>query len=217
MRDETVLDLSHPIHEGMVTYPGLPAPVLRAHLSREASRDHYAEGTEFFIGSIEMVANTGTYIDAPFHRYADGADVASLPLDRLVGVPGVVVDAPQRAIGPDAFDGVETAGMAVLIRTGWDSRFGHDDYVGDHPHLTEEAALRLIDDSPAVVGIDSSNIDDTGDIRRPAHTTLLAAGIPIVEHLCRLDRLPDGPFQFFAIPAPVVGLGSFPVRAVARW
>ena len=212
-----LVDLSHPIHDGMITYPGLPGPTLRAHLSREASRDNYAEGTEFHIGAIDMVGNTGTYIDSPFHRYDNGVDLAGLPLDRLVGLPGVVVDADHTAIGPEVFADIETWGMAVLIRTGWDSRFEQEDYLGGHPHVTEAAAQRLVDGGAVLVGIDSANIDDTGGGTRPAHSLLLRAGIPLVEHLARLDQLPDGPFEFFAIPAPVVGLGTFPVRAVARW
>lgn len=212
-----LVDLSHPIRDGMITDPGLPGPTLRAHLSREESRANYAEGTEFHIGAIDMVGNTGTYIDSPFHRYADGVDLAGLPLDRLVGLPGVVVDAADTAIGPEVFADTETWGMAVLIRTGWDSRFGGDDYLGGHPHITEDAAQRLVDGGAALVGIDSANIDATSEGTRPAHSLLLGAGIPLVEHLARLDRLPDGPFEFFAIPAPVVGLGTLPVRAVARW
>jgi len=217
MTTQRIADLSHPIREGMVTYPGLPGPVLRTHLSREESRSHYAQGTEFHIGAIDMVANTGTYIDAPFHRYPDGTDISQLPLERLVGVGGVVVDSSARAIGPEAFEGIDVSGSAVLIRTGWDDRFGQDDYLGDHPHLTEAGARSLVDQGAALVGIDSANIDETSQGLRPAHSLLLAAGIPVVEHLARLDQLPDGPFEFFAIPAPVVGIGTFPVRAVARW
>lgn len=212
-----LVDLSHPIRDGEVTYPGLPAPVIRTHLSREQSRANYTEGTEFQIGAIDMVANTGSYVDAPFHRYPDGADIASLPLQRLVGVPGVVVDATETRIGPEVFADIETWGRAVLVRTGWDRRFGGEGYLGGHPFLTEAAATRLVDGGAALVGIDSANIDDTSGGARPAHTALLAAGIPIVEHLANLDRLPDGDFEFFAIPAPVVGMGTFPVRAVARW
>ncbi|HEY6635178.1 MAG TPA: cyclase family protein [Acidimicrobiia bacterium] len=212
-----LVDLSHPIRDGEVTYPGLPAPVIRTHLSREQSRANYSEGTEFQIGGIDMVANTGTYVDAPFHRYPEGGDIASVPLRRLVGVPGVVVDATETRIGPEVFADTDTWGRAVLVRTGWDRRFGGDGYLGGHPHLTEAAATRLVDGGAALVGIDSANIDDTSGGTRPAHSALLAAGIPIVEHLANLDRLPTGPFEFFAIPAPVVGMGTFPVRAVARW
>lgn len=212
-----LVDLSHPIRDGMITYPGLPGPTLRAHLSREDSRVNYAEGTEFHIGAIDMVGNTGTYIDSPFHRYADGIDLAGLTLDRLVGLPGVVVDAAGTVIGPEVFADTETWGKAVLIRTGWDSKFETDEYLGGHPHITEAAAQRLVDGGAALVGIDSANIDSTSGGTRPAHSLLLKAGIPLVEHMARLDQLPDGPFEFFAIPAPVVGLGTLPVRAVARW
>lgn len=212
-----IADLSHPIRDGMITYPGLPGPSIGTHLSRAESRNHYAEGTEFHIGIVEMVTNTGTYIDTPFHRFPEGHDIASLPLDRIVAVPGVVVDATERRIGPDTFDDTETWGHAVLIRTGWDVHFGRDDYVGDHPHLTEAAAQRLVDGDAAIVGIDSANIDDTSDPRRPVHSLLLASQIPIVEHLTRLDQLPTTPFQFFAAPPPIGGVGGFPVRAVARW
>lgn len=213
----TIVDLSHPIRHGEVTYPGLPAPVIRTHLSREESRTRYAEGTEFHIGGIDMIANTGTYVDAPFHRYADGADVSELPLGSLAGVGGVVVDTNEREIGPGVFEGVAMAGRAVLVRTGWDERFGTEDYLGEHPHLNGAAARHLVDSGAVLVGIDSSNIDDTSGGERPAHTILLAAGIPLVEHLAHLDRLPDAGFEFFAVPAPAVGMGTFPVRAFARW
>lgn len=211
-----LLDLSHPIKEGMTTYPGLPGPTLHTHLSRKGSRDIYEAGTEFQIGAIDLIGNTGTYIDAPFHRYHDGDDVSRLPLDRLVGVPGMVIDATG-SIGPETFAGADIGGRAVLVRTGWDARFGRSDYVGDHPHLTEAGARALCDGGAALVGIDSSNIDDTAQGHRPAHSLLLGAGIPVVEHLTHLDELPDGPFEFYAIPAPVVGMTSFPIRAVARW
>jgi arylformamidase len=212
-----LVDLSHPIGDGMITYPGLPGPSIRTHLSREESRSHYAQGTEFHIGMIEMVANTGTYLDAPFHRYPTGKDIAGLPIERLVGLPAVVVDCDDRSIGPEAFADTDTWGKAVLIRTGWDVRFGEKDYVGDHPHLTEEAARRLVDGGARLVGIDSANIDDTSGGTRPVHSLLLEHGIPVVEHLRALHQLPDEPFEFFAVPPPIVGIGTFPVRAVARW
>jgi len=212
-----LVDLSHPIRDGMITYPGLPGPTIGTHLSRAESRSHYAQGTEFHIGSVEMVANTGSYIDTPFHRYPDGHDIASLPLNRIVAVSGVVVDATEPIIGPDTFDDTETWGSAVLIRTGWDVHFGQDDYVGEHPHLTEAAAQRLIDGGAVLVGIDSANIDDTNGSERPVHSLLLAKQIPIVEHLTRLDQLPTTPFYFYAIPPPIVGVGTFPIRAIARW
>jgi arylformamidase len=210
-------DLSHPIHDGMITYPGLPGPSIGTHVSRAESRSSYSAGTEFHIGSIDMVANTGTYLDTPFHRYPDGHDIASLPLDRIVAVPGVVVDAPEPIIGPEIFSRTETWGRAVVIRTGWDAHFGQDDYVGEHPHLTAAAAQRLVDGGAALVGTDSANIDDTGNRARPVHTLLLANEIPIVEHLRGLDQLPSTPFEFFAIPPPVVGIGTYPIRAIARW
>lgn len=216
MTDQRIVDLSHPIHDGMITYPGLPGPTISTHLSRSDSRATYSAGTEFHIGAVHMVANTGTYIDAPFHRYPDGHDIAELPLDRIAGVAGVVVSTDQQAIGADVFSGIDTSGKAVLIRTGWDSRFGQDDYLGGHPHLTEEGAQCLVDGGALLVGIDSSNIDDTQTGERPAHSLLLAKNILIVEHLARLDQLPAGPFEFFAVPPPMVAMGTFPIRAFAR-
>ena len=212
-----IVDLSHPIHDGMTTYPGLPTPTLRTHLSRAEARKQYEGAAEFHIGAIDMVANTGTYIDTPFHRYPDGYDIASLPLDRILGIPGVVVDTAERVIGPDVFSDTETWGRAVLIRTGWDVHFGEEGYVGDHPHLTKEAAERLVDGGAALVGIDSANIDDTTNPERPVHTVLLAHGVPIIEHLKRLDQLASADFELYAIPPPIVDIGSFPVRVLARW
>src|SRR5689334_8592236 len=167
-------DLSHTVRQGMVTYPGLPGPEITDHLSREASRQQYAPGTEFHIARISMVANTGTYLDTPVHRYADGWGLADLPLERVAGVPGVVVDAPSPAVGAEAFDGLDLAGRAVLVRTGWSSHWGTDRY-GDleHPHLTAEAVAALVRAQPAVVGIDSVNIDDTRTGERVAHSGLL--------------------------------------------
>lgn len=213
-----LVDLSHPIHDGMVTYPGLPGPEIGDHLSRDASRSHYAEGTEFHIGRISMVANTGTYVDVASHRFADGADLAATPLTGLVDLPGVVVRVPA---GPTAVDPLllapfEVAGRAVLLHTGWDRHWGAPRYgAGGHPYLTGDAADLLADKGAALVGIDSVNIDDTTDGTRPAHTTLLRHGIPIVEHLRGLDALPPHGFRFHAAPPMVVGMGSFPVRAYA--
>lgn len=210
------VDLSHAVRDGMVTYPGLPGPEIGIHLSREASRATYAPGTEFEIGRITMVANTGTYLDTPAHRYADGWDLAELPLPQVAGVPGVVIEASGPAIAPGALDGLELAGRAVLLRTGWSARWGTPGY-GDpeHPHVTVAAAEALVAAGAAVVGIDSVNIDDTRSGERPAHTVLLRAGIPIVEHLTALDELPREGFAFFAVPVKVVGMGTFPVRAFA--
>jgi len=217
-----LVDLSQTIEDGMVTYPGLPAPVISDHLSREASREQYAPGYEFQIGHIDMVSNTGTYLDVPFHRLPDGHDLAELPLEAVAGVPGVVVDAgasaDRAAIGPDAFAGLDLQGKAVLVRTGWDRHFGTEAY-GDpsHPHLTGAAAEALVAAGPTVVGIDSVNIDGTSGGERPVHTLLLAASIYPLEHLTGLDQLDQPDFEVFAVPPKVRGMGTFPVRAFARW
>jgi kynurenine formamidase len=211
-----LIDVSHVIENGMITYKGLPAPLVCDYLSREASRKIYAPGTEFHIGKIEMVANTGTYLDAPFHRFADGIDVAGLPLEKLAHVPGMVVridPAAGRAVSQDAFAGLNVRGKAVLVQTGWDRHWRTDRYFEGHPFLTAEAARYLAAAGAALVGIDSLNIDDTADMSRPVHTTLLGAGIPIAEHLTGLARLPDADFRFYAIPVKVRGMGTFPVRA----
>jgi arylformamidase len=209
------VDLSHPIESGMITYPGLPAPVIGEHLSREASRERYGGLSEFHIGRIEMVANTGTYVDAPFHRYADGADLAGLALSSLADLEGVVVDAGGRAIDASLFDGVEVEGRAVLVRTGWDAHWATERYAEKSPFLARAAAESLARRGAALVGIDSLNVDDVEDLSRPAHTVLLGAGIPVVEHLCNLDALPPSGFRFFAVPPMVRGFGTFPVRAFA--
>ncbi len=212
-----LIDLSHPIEHGMVTYPGLPGPVVSDFLGREASRGHYAEGTTFHIARLRMVANTGTYVDAPFHRFAHGTDVSALPLERLADLDGIVIDGRARGRGleADLFAGSDIAGKAVLVRTGWDAGWRTPRYFEGHPHLTRGAAEYLAGASPALVGIDSLNIDDTADGVRPAHTLLLSAGIPIVEHLCNLGSVPATGFRFHCAPAPFQGLGSFPVRAYA--
>ena len=198
-----LVDLSHPIEDGMITYPGLPGPSITAHLSREDARSHYAEGTEFLIGSISMVGNTGTYLDSPFHRYADGADLADLDLARLADLDGVVITVPPAggpSIGADVFRGLALAERAVLVHTGWDRHWRTDQYGTGHPFLDETAARYLADARPALLGIDSLNIDDTADGRRPSHSALLRAGIPIVEHLSGLAALPESGFRFFAVP-----------------
>lgn len=212
-----LVDLSHPIEHGMITYPGLPGPVISDFLGREASRGHYAGGTTFHIARVRMVGNTGTYLDAPFHRYAEGSDVAALPLDRLADLEGVIVDAAGagRGIEADRFVGRDLAGRAVLVRTGWDAHWRTPRYGEGHPFLTRSAAEHLADARPALVGIDSLNVDDTADGVRPAHTLLLGAGIPVVEHLCNLSALPESGFRLHCVPAPFRGLGSFPVRAYA--
>jgi len=211
------IDLSHTVEDGMITYRGLPAPVICDFLSREASKAHYAEGTTFHIGKIEMVANTGTYIDSPFHRYADGKDLSQLPLESIAGLEGVVLrsDPAVRAVGADLFRGRDVAGKAVLVHTGWSRHWGSDRYFEGHPFLTADAAEWLRDRGAALVGIDSLNIDDTSGGERPVHSILLGADIPIVEHMCRLDALPDEAFRFHAVPVKVKGFGTFPVRAYA--
>lgn len=213
----TIIDLSHVIADGTITYPGLPGPVISDHLSREASRERYAPGYEFQIGHIDMVSNTGTYLDTPFHRYPDGHDLSGLDLGRVANVPGVLIDATSRQeAGIDLLDGIDVEGRAVLFHTGWSSRWGTDGY-GDksHPFVGVGAAEALVERGAAVVGIDSVNIDSTTTGERPIHSVLLAAGIPIVEHLCRLDELVETEFRFFATPPAVSGMGTFPVRAFA--
>jgi kynurenine formamidase len=213
----TVIDLSHPFGDGTVTYPGLPAPVVGAHLTREDSRSRYAPGYEFHIGRIDMVANTGTYLDTPFHRYADGHDLAGLDLARVVDVPGVLVDATAvQGAGADLLDGVDLAGRAVLFHTGWDRHWATEAYGdGTHPFVAVDAAERLVAAGVSLVGIDSVNIDDTRTGERPIHSILLAAGVPIVEHLRGLRQLAGRTFRFTAAPPAVVGMGTFPVRAYA--
>lgn len=215
---QNLIDLSHEVEAGMVTYRGLPAPLICDYLSRAESRQRYAAGTEFQIGRIELVGNTGTYVDSPFHRFADGRDLAQLPLAALANLPAVVVRAPVergRAIGPEAFAGLELAGRAVLVHTGWDRHWRTDAYFTGNPFLTADAAHLLTEAGAALVGIDSLNIDDTAGGARPVHSALLRAGILIVEHLTGLDALPNTGFRFFAVPVKVRGMGTFPVRAFA--
>jgi kynurenine formamidase len=209
------IDVSHTVEDGLVTYPGLPAPLVCDFLSREASRAFYDEGTTFQIGRIEMVANTGTYVDAPFHRFADGADLAALDLSRLADLEGLVLDARElgRAIGPDLLAGHDLRNKAVLVRTGWDRHWAKPAYFEGHPFLTRDMAGALREAGAALVGIDSLNIDDIRDGSRPVHTLLLGAGVPIVEHLCDLSALPVSGFRFHAVPVKFRSVGTFPVRA----
>lgn len=213
-----VVELSHTIRHGMVTYPGMPVPEVGEYLTRQASRDHYAPGTEFAIGRICMVANTGTYLDSPFHRFADGADLAALPLARFTDLDGLVVrvlGSTSRAVDRQMLLPFDVTGRAVLIHTGWDRHWGTERYGTGHPFLTRGAASWLAEQGAALVGIDSLNLDDTDDGTRPAHTELLAAGIPVVEHLRGLGQLPCDGFRFHAAPPAVEGMGTFPVRAYA--
>ncbi len=213
-----LVELSHPIHHGMITFPGLPGPEISDHLSRADSRSHYTEGTEFHIGRISMVANTGTYLDTPAHRFADGDDLAATALARMADLPGVVVRLPDGVAAVDALmlAPYEVADRAVLIHGGWDRHWGTPTYgAGGHPYLTADGAALLAEHGAALVGIDSVNIDDMTDGTRPAHTTLLRHGIPIVEHLRGLGGLPPTGFRFHAAPPMVAGMGTFPVRAYA--
>jgi len=239
--EKRFVELSHVVRDGMVTYPGLPAPAITEWLSREASAERYAAGTTFRINQITMIGNTGTYLDAPSHRWSDGADLAGLPLEKLADLPGVVVRVPPSVRAVDAAllrphlagaavagdaatnDGTAAggavAGRAVLLDTGWSARFGTERYAApDHPYLTADGAELLASAGVALVGIDSINIDDTAPSAngaRPAHSILLAAGIPIVEHLRGLGELPAYGFRFSAVPPMFAGLDTAPVRAYA--
>jgi arylformamidase len=212
-----LIDLSHTVEHGMITYKGLPAPIICDFLSREDSRKHYAAGTEFNIGKIEMVANTGTYVDSPFHRFADGIDLSELPLESLADLEGIVVHATDlgRSITAKAFSGVDLKGKAVLVHTDWSRHWRADRYFEGHPFLTKDAVELLVERGARFVGIDTYNIDDTSDGARPAHTTLLGNKIPICEHMCGLELLPDSGFRFHAAPVKVKAFGTFPVRAYA--
>ena len=212
-------DLSHTIENGLITYRGLPAPVICDYLSREDSKKFYAEGTSFQIGKIDMVGNTGTYIDCPFHRYEHGNDLNDTPLEHFAELKGLVIHKPFQeniAIDADIFNDLEIEGKAVLIHTGWDERWNTEKYYSNHPFLTEKAALLFKDKKVRLVGIDSHNIDDTRTNTRPVHTVLLGSGILIVEHLCNLSAILDENFIFSAIPPKFKGVGTFPVRAIAR-
>lgn len=219
MNNSTYIDLSHVIYDGLVTYKGLPAPIVCDYLSREASRERYAPGTEFQIGKIEMVTNTGTYVDCPFHRYEDGKDLSEVALENFVDIEGTVIRADYRkglAVTADAFKGKELRGRAVLVHTGWDENWATDKYYENHPFLTEDAAVYLKQCGVKLVGIDSYNIDDTLGNTRPVHSTLLRNEILIAEHLCNLVNVPDEGFTFSAVPPKFKGAGTFPVRAYAR-
>ena len=215
----TFIDLSHTVHNGMITYKGLPGPVINDFLSREQSRQRYAEGTEFQIGEIRMVANTGTYLDSPFHRYENGRDLSELALESLANLEGVVIRQPKgtsRAIDSASMQHFELRDKAVLFQTGWDEHWRTEEYSsGKHPYLTATAAELLATAGAKLVGIDSFNIDDTNGGERPAHSILLRHEIPVVEHLCGLQKLPEDQFRFFAVPVKISKFGSFPVRAFA--
>jgi kynurenine formamidase len=212
------VDLSHVIEDGMTTYKGLPAPQICDFWTREASASNYDDGSTFQIGRIDMVANTGTYVDSPFHRHADGRDLSELPLSSLADIPAIVVRRPyQKGLVTDAADlkGLKVRGRAVLVHTGWDRHWRTETYFAEHPHLTGAAADWLMSAGAALVGIDSCNIDNMHVRARPVHTTLLGAAIPICEHMTGLERLPDAGFRFSAVPPKIRGMGTFPVRAYA--
>jgi arylformamidase len=214
----TYVDLSHTVHDGLITYKGIPAPVICDFLSREDSRKFYDAGTSFQMGRIDMVTNTGTYIDSPFHRFEDGKDLSQLELATLVGLDAVVARVTGLAgcaVGREVFLPLDVRGKAVLVNTGWSRHWDTEQYFEGHSFLTRGAAEYLRDEGAVLVGIDSLNIDDTSDGARPVHTTLLGAGIPIVEHMCELEQLPASGFSFTAVPVKVKGMGTFPVRAFA--
>jgi arylformamidase len=211
-----LVDLSHPIEDGMRIHLILPRPEIGASLDHDTSRQHYEGKAEFHLGQYTLSGGTGTYLDAPFHRHREAADLSGLSLDRLVALPGTVLShaGPGRGFTPDAEPG-ELGGRAVLLRTGWARRWGSDDYWEEGPFLGGALLDRLVEERAALVGIDIWNIDDTHDLTRPAHTKLLAAGIPIVENLADLSGLPSDGFRFTAVPPKVVGGSNFPVRAFA--
>jgi kynurenine formamidase len=211
-----LIDLSHRIEHGMVTYKGLPAPHICDFWEREASAANYDDGSSFQIGRIDMVANTGTYLDTPFHRYAEGGDLAAVALEQLAGLDGLCVRADGIEAGAELFEGLDVAGKAVLVHTGWDRHWRTETYFADHPFLAEAAARLLAERGAALVGIDSYNIDDTRTRRRPVHTLLLGAGTLICEHMTGLAALPPAGFRFTAAPPRIAGMGTFPVRAFAK-
>ncbi len=213
-----LIDLSHTIEDGLVTYKGLPAPIICDYLSREASQKIYEKGTSFQISKIEMVACTGTYLDSPFHRYEDGKDLSELNLESVASITGIKIRVPSdvKSIGENYFTGHELAGKAILIETGWSRHWNTESYYESHPFLTESAAIFLRKCGVTLVGIDSYNIDDTSEGKRPVHSTLLGADILIVEHMCNLAQVPESGFKFYAVPVKIKGVGTFPVRAFAE-
>ncbi len=216
---QQLIDLSHTIEDGTITYKGLPAPLICDYLSREDSKQHYEEGTSFQIGKIEMVSNTGTYLDCPFHRYEDGKDLSEIELNKLVDLNGVVVHVPYQSrleITEKDFEGIDVLDKAVLIRTDWSDHWGTDQYFENHPFLSKTGAEFLRDSGARIVGIDSHNIDDTRKNSRPAHSVLLGEEILIVEHMCNLKVIPPVKFLFSAVPPKFKGVGTFPVRAIAK-
>ena len=217
MARDRVVDLSHVLFDGMAPYPGLPTPRIGAHLDHAASRSNY-DGDEFFLGKVDMPANIGTYLDSPFHRFPERDDLAGIPLERLIGLDGVVIDAREADVRPvDAeLSEIDIAGKAVLVRTGWSKRWGTVSYWEPGPYLNDDFAKRLVDAGASLVGVDCWNVDDTTTRSRPVHTRLLDAGVLIVEHLCNLEPLPEQGFRFSAPVLAIQGGASFPVRAFAE-
>ena len=215
-RAPLLIDLSHDIFDGLRTYPGLPPPVVGAHRGHSDPQPGYAAGTTFHIGRIEMVSNTGTYLDTPFHRYPGREDLAALQLESVAALPGVVIRSRAQVLRPADLPADDLRRHAVLFDTGWSRHWNTPQYFSDHPFLVEATARALVERGAALVGIDSLNVDDSSDGERPVHTVLLEAGIPIVEHLTNLGTLPERGFRFFAVPVKVRGMGTFPVRAFAE-
>jgi arylformamidase len=211
----TLIDVSHSVNDGMITYKGLPAPIICDYLTREASKKHYAEGTSFQIGVITMASNTGTYVDVPFHRYEDGKDLSEIALSSLANLDGIKITVPDhiKEIGVEHFKNAKIKGKAVLIQTNWSQHWGKDQYFENYPYVNEEAALYLRDNGAVFVGIDTYNIDDTTGKSRPCHSILLHNEIPICEHMTGLSDLPNDNFKFFSVPVKIKGMGTFPVRA----
>jgi len=209
------VELNHLLENGMKVYPGLPSPMIGSFLDHKESRSHYSGKAEFYLGKVEMACNVGTYLDSPFHRYPDGADLSQVPLEMVAGVPGIVLDAVVSSTRSITFDcsEAELRGRAVLIRTGWDRRWGVDSYWEPGPYLSGEATDLLVRSKATLVGVDFWNVDNTMDPARPAHTRLLASNILIVEHLCNLSVLPRTGFRFYAVPLRILHGASFPVRA----
>jgi kynurenine formamidase len=198
----------------MKTYPGLPEPRVEVFMDYEASRARYAGDTEFFIANLHLCGNTGTYVDSPLHRFRNAPDLAQLPLERLADLPVEVIDArSDHAIGPSSLRGRALAGKAVLFHTGWSAHWRSDRYFDPNPHLTEDCCAALLGAGAVFAGIDSVNIDSMADLRRPAHTTLLRAGVPVCEHMTNLGALPVSGGRLHAVPIPWKGGATFPVRA----
>ena len=195
---DRLVDLSHVIEEGMTTFKGFPGPHLCDYWTRDASAAHYDDGSSFQIGRIDMIANTGTYVDSPFHRYADGGicpnSRSKARRSRRPRGPQALAAASRPT--PPTSPGLRSRASAVLVHTGWDLYWRTEAYFDNHPFLTAAAANWLVEQGAAFVSIDSHHIDDTRTRSRPVHGTLLGASIPIGEHLTNLSAVPDTSFRF---------------------